>query len=89
MSVFPPGDVAYVPNMVNLLVDGTSLITAEPFGPRNEAGDDLIWQSVTNRLSGYSAHPLDNWNEYHIKQGGVHCGTNVKRAPPIDIKWWE
>ncbi len=77
-----------VPNTVNLLVDGTSLVTANPFGPRNQAGEDLIWQDVTSRLAGYTVHPLDNWDWYHRALGGVHCGTNAKRTPPTDVKWW-
>jgi protein-arginine deiminase len=82
------GSWSYTPNMVNLLVDGTSLITANPFGPRNEAGEDLLLEDVINRVSGHTVHPLDNWDWYHRMQGGVHCGTNVKRIPPTNLKWW-
>ena len=79
--------VAYVPDMVNLLVDGTTLVLAKPFGPRNN-GADVFENDATNKLSGYSIHFIDDWDWYHRKEGEVHCGTNAKRTPPT-VKWWE
>jgi len=33
---------------------------------------------------------LDDWFEYHIAQGEIHCGTNTLRRPdPAKWKWWE
>ena len=31
---------------------------------------------------------LDDWSEYHVMNGEVHCGTNTLRAPTM-AKWWE
>ena len=30
---------------------------------------------------------LDDWYDYHLMLGEVHCGTNVKRTAPRT--WWE
>ena len=32
---------------------------------------------------------LDNWNDYHLMMGEVHCGTNIVRTPVADPYWWE
>ncbi len=32
---------------------------------------------------------LDNWNDYHLMMGEVHCGTNIVRTPVSDPYWWE
>ena len=34
-------------------------------------------------------HFLDNWNDYHLMWGEVHCGTNILRTPRSDLYWWE
>ncbi|MCC6873677.1 MAG: PAAR domain-containing protein [Sandaracinaceae bacterium] len=39
------------------------------------------------RPLGLTLHFVDAWS-YHIGQGSVHCGTNVRRTPP-DVRWWE
>lgn len=31
----------------------------------------------------------DAWNIYHIHQGDLHCGSNIKRKIPVDLmSWW-
>ena len=37
---------------------------------------------------GLTWHFLDDWYEYHILQGEVHCGTNTLRTPS-QTRWWE
>ncbi len=38
---------------------------------------------------GLVPHFLDDWNNYHLMEGEVHCGTNILRAPRADLAWWE
>ena len=30
---------------------------------------------------------VDDWDDYHLYGGEVHCGTNVQSTPPAD--WWK
>ena len=80
--------VALVPGMVNLLVDGTTLLLPKPFGPR-DGGVDTSEAAVDAKLPGFTTHYLDDWATYHAYDGEVHCGTNVKRLPPGAVRWWE
>ena len=38
---------------------------------------------------GLVPHFLDDWNDYHLMEGEVHCGTNILRTPRADLAWWE
>jgi protein-arginine deiminase len=31
---------------------------------------------------------LDDWKEYHVILGEVHCSSNTLRTP-VSAKWWE
>ena len=91
-SLFRPhplygGAVAYVPGMVNLLVDGSTLVPAKPFGP-HDGGVDVFENDVTSKLTGFTVYFIDDWDRYHRWDGEIHCGTNAKRTP-LASKWWE
>ena len=81
--------VAWVPGMVNLLIDGTTLVPAKPYGP-HDSGGDIFEQDVRASLGQFGMSPnfLDDWDYYHNGQGEVHCGTNAKRTPS-GLRWWE
>jgi protein-arginine deiminase len=87
-AVVTNGFQACVPGMVNLLVDGATLVLAKPFGPRDGFGD-VFEQDVQTNLGGFSLRLLGDWNRYQVKLGEVHCGTNAKRTPPSNVEWWE
>jgi hypothetical protein len=44
---------------------------------------------------GLKVHFIEDWDEYHVGEGEVHCGTNVRRTPAetdsayTGKKWWE
>jgi len=76
--------IFHVPSMVNLLVDGSNLIVADPFGPRKD-GTDVFKADVMEKLSGFNLFFIDDWKTYHMDGGGIHCGTNAKRTPPPRI----
>jgi len=49
-----------------------------------EAYTQIILESV-----GVNVHWVDSWY-YHIRSGGIHCGTNVLRTPDLTTRnaWW-
>jgi len=85
----PTQAVAYSPDMVNLTVLNGHLLIPKPFGP-NDAGTDVFEQYMQDALSGLGVtlHPIDDWDDYHVLYGEIHCGTNVLREP-WDTPWWE
>ncbi len=35
------------------------------------------------------AFRADDWTDYHLAGGEVHCATNILRTPREDLFWWE
>lgn len=81
---------AYTPGVVNLQIFGNTALVPDPFGPPDASGDDVFKKDIRNTLQsqGLTVHFIDDW-EYHIRQGEVHCGTNVIRRPRTGARWWE
>ena len=78
--------------MVNMLVVSPWVFVPKPFGPRDAEGDvfeDYVSDRFEQEFPGIGVRFLDDWTPYHIGHGEVHCGTNAKRTPPPDVKWWE
>ena len=80
---------ALTAGMVNMLVINKHCVFAKPFGPEVN-GKDLFEEDLKGKLAalGLTPHPIDDWYEYHVALGEVHCGTNTLRAPTAS-KWWE
>jgi hypothetical protein len=86
--------LALTPGMVNLAVvnvDGEPLrlIIADPFlrpDGAAQASDPMIQAFSALLPAGYEPHFVDDWNDYHLSWGEVHCGTNVQRTPTA--QWW-
>ncbi|HYN82253.1 MAG TPA: protein-arginine deiminase family protein [Gemmatimonadaceae bacterium] len=65
------------------------------FIPENTV--DLLEAHVHVQLTklGLKVHFIEDWDDYHIMEGEVHCGTNVRRTPiEADVtyrgpKWWD
>jgi len=74
---------------VNMLVINRYCVIPMPFGPV-VGGVDLFQQAIESdlRALGLALHFIDDWYEYHILQGEVHCGTNTLRSPSR-TRWWE
>lgn len=80
---------ALTAGMVNMLVMNKHCIFPKPFGPV-VGGKDLFEEDLKKKLTalGLTPHPIDDWFEYHVALGEVHCGTNTLRTPTT-AKWWE
>ncbi|XP_027821462.2 protein-arginine deiminase type-4 isoform X2 [Ovis aries] len=83
-----PKAEAFFPNMVNMLVLGRHLGIPKPFGPVIN-GRCCLEEEVRSLLEplGLRCTFLDDYYAYHVRQGDVHCGTNVRRQP-FSFKWW-
>ncbi|KAJ1064893.1 hypothetical protein K5549_005702 [Capra hircus] len=83
-----PKAEAFFPNMVNMLVLGRHLGIPKPFGPVIN-GHCCLEEEVRSLLEPLGLHCtfLDDFYAYHVRQGDVHCGTNVRRQP-FAFKWW-
>lgn len=75
--------------MVNMVVINKHCIVPKPFGPI-VGGKDLFEEDLQTKLAGMglTIHILDDWYEYHISNGEVHCSTNTLRSP-TKADWWE
>ena len=85
----PPYADALTAGMVNMLVINKHCIVPKPFGPV-VSGKDLFEEEIKSKLTplGLTVKFLDDWYEYHVNLGEVHCGTNTLREP-TSAKWWE
>jgi hypothetical protein len=74
---------------VNMLVINNHCIIPKPFGPII-MGRDLFEKDLEDQLValGLTVKWIDDWDEYHVGHGEVHCGTNTLRKPPV-APWWE
>jgi len=85
---------AYIPGIVNLLAANANVIMAKPFGPRDSNGKDVFEEHVKTKLHDdvgvplANIHFLDDWDSYHRELGEVHCGTNARRTPHANVRWW-
>jgi protein-arginine deiminase len=80
---------ALTAGMVNMLVINGHCIVPKPFGPV-VGGKDLFEEDLKSSLSSLplTVSFLDDWKEYHVKLGEVHCSSNTLRTP-TRAKWWE
>jgi protein-arginine deiminase len=80
---------AYFPDVVNMLVLGSTIVIPKPFGPE-PSGVCLIEEEIISLLQpiGLTCVFVDTWYSYHILSGEIHCGTNAYREP-LPTPWWE
>ena len=87
--------IAYTAGAANMLVvtkgDKTAVLCIpKPFGPA--VGGKCQFEAKVEEVLGPTGNPIqfvDDFVTYHQMMGEVHCGTNSKREPPIDVFWWE
>lgn len=81
---------AYLPGTVNgIYVSDTHFGSPDPHGPVIN-GKDIFKASLEDSLKkvGVTVDWIEDWDEYHLGVGEVHCGSNTTRKIP-EIKWWE
>lgn len=80
---------ALTAGVVNMLVVNNHCIIPKPFGPV-VGGVDLFEKDLRDKLTplGLTVSFLDDWHEYHVNLGEVHCGTNTLRRF-TQARWWE
>ncbi|MDH7599661.1 MAG: protein-arginine deiminase family protein [Sedimentisphaerales bacterium] len=76
----------WMPNMVNHLNAVGVRAVPKPFA-LNGISPDPFESSVRNVYGGTVVF-IDEYYEYHLDGGEIHCGTAVKRSPST-WKWWQ
>lgn len=79
---------AFFPNMVNHLVIGSTSIVPKPYGPVVN-GKDIFEEAFCATVPEREVCFIDDWYSYHQMLGEVHCGTNARRTPFPEVRWWE
>lgn len=86
-SIIPRAS-ALVPNLLNLMSfpdeRGAVVLTADPWmrPPGAAPSADPFVRGLLRALPpGVRVRLVDTWEPYHQHDGGVHCATNVQRAP--------
>ncbi|GAB4468391.1 MAG: hypothetical protein OHK0029_40750 [Armatimonadaceae bacterium] len=87
-ALFQDG-LAVLPNPVNSLVLGKTVLIPAPEGPKIN-GADLFQKAIRERLEplGLRLHFMDIWEPYHTRSGEIHCGTNTVRRLR-NPQWWD
>lgn len=81
---------AYQPGTVNgVYLSDSHFAAPDPHGPVVD-GRDIFKDALAKPLEeiGITTHFVEDWDEYHVGVGEVHCGSNATRRIP-DTKWWE
>ena len=79
-------------DMPNMFVGNDRLMIPKPFGPWIEDntdpvnhGYDLFERDLSQKIAAIANGPtcdfIDDWDDYHVALGEIHCGTNELRAP--------
>jgi hypothetical protein len=85
---------ALIPGMINLTVvdvegEPRRLFIADPFlrpGGASQASDPMVQAFSALMPAGTELYFVDDWYDYHLGMGEVHCATNVQRTPTAP--WW-
>jgi hypothetical protein len=69
--------------------NGCKCIVPKPYGPIS-GGADLFEEDFNDQLGaiGINVEFIDEWYEYHLDGGEIHCGTN-QLPKTVPKKWWE
>ncbi|MBX3223462.1 MAG: protein-arginine deiminase [Labilithrix sp.] len=81
---------AYQPGLVNgVYVSDTRFGAPDPHGPVIN-GKDIFKTAFSEPLAkiGITVDYIEDWDEYHLGIGEVHCGSNSTRAIPEE-RWWK
>jgi protein-arginine deiminase len=94
-EAYGPYGAALVPGMANLVVvdlpgEPSRIFTADPFmrssASASTSSDPFATAFEDAMPAEHEVIFVDDWNDYHLLLGEVHCGTNVIRNQPN--AWW-
>ena len=89
-STYQGRSIAYQPATVNgIYLSPTEFAAPDPHGPIVD-GKDVFRAALSEPLAklGVNVRFIEDWDDYHVRLGEVHCGPNTPRKLPA-IKWWE
>jgi hypothetical protein len=87
-SALTPPSSAFTCNCVNTLVDGSTIIVPQPFGPQVNGADVFEqYAEAAYTQCGYQNIEFVDARYYNNNGGDVHCATNVVRQLPAG-NWW-
>ncbi|HVH40706.1 MAG TPA: protein-arginine deiminase family protein, partial [Labilithrix sp.] len=89
-TVYAGKSAAYQPGMVNgVYIADTRFGAPDPHGPVIN-GKDIFKTAFAEPMAkiGITVDFIEDWDEYHLGIGEVHCGTNSTRKIP-ETRWWE
>jgi protein-arginine deiminase len=81
---------AYQPGTINgVYISDTHFGAPDPHGPEID-GKDIFKTALSEPLAkiGVTVDFIEDWDQYHLGAGEVHCGTNATRKVP-EARWWE
>jgi len=81
---------AYQPGTVNgVYISDTRFGAPDPHGPEID-GKDIFKTAFAEPMKkiGITVDFIEDWDDYHLGIGEVHCGTNSTRKIP-EARWWE
>ena len=77
--------IAFSPALANVQVANGKIYFPIPYGPANLAGEDVLRKYIEGLIP--TSDFREDWNIFHRREGGVHCGTNVIREI-YSVQWW-
>ena len=82
------GAAYYTNDVVNCILDDTTMIVAHVWGPDSGIFDNYV-QAAALRL-GYTEIVFADDRWYHAGEGSFHCATNFLREIPTNVEdmWW-
>lgn len=88
------GNVPITADCVNMLVlnteEQTRCLVPKPFGP--VFGGEYVYERyIHDQLTALRAtfRFQDDWFDFHIDEGEIHCGTNQLPVALAEYRWWE
>jgi protein-arginine deiminase len=94
LSVQPAGQperiyaYALSPNPANMQWDGPRAWIPKQYSASTSNEPDVFMKNIRDTIesNGGTANFIEDWENFHIRFGEVHCGSNARRSPPAD--WW-
>jgi hypothetical protein len=96
-EAYGPWAAALIPGMANLLManlpgEPSRIFMADPFmrssADADRSEDPFVVYVESVLPAEHEAVWVDDWEDYHMLLGEVHCGTNTIRHPTPGLDWW-